>query len=158
MDFPLYFQKVMLLWQGSMVEIDYGFFRVFGPYFLGKSLGTHPYLYCFVEQLLMRIIKLFFFSSFHCFILFFIPSCAVADNTLLNVTKQNINMKIIIHKRPFVTTFWQTRCSRRVIPCKNKGKKGHCQNVPFLWRNMIEYRVIRYFLLFLASMLFLKPL
>ena len=30
MDFPLYFQKVMLLWQGSIVEIDYGFFRVFG--------------------------------------------------------------------------------------------------------------------------------
>ena len=23
MDFPLYFQKVMLLWQGSIVEIDY---------------------------------------------------------------------------------------------------------------------------------------
>ena len=47
----------MLLWQGSIVEIDYGFFRVFGPYFIGKSLGTfkilifglwsfipHPYL------------------------------------------------------------------------------------------------------------------
>ena len=57
MDFPLYFQKVMLLWQGSIVEIDYGFFRVFCPYFIGKSLGTfkilifglwsfisHPYL------------------------------------------------------------------------------------------------------------------
>ena len=57
MDFPLYFQKVMLLWQGSIVEIDYGFFRVFGPYFIRKSLGTfkilifgflsfisHPYL------------------------------------------------------------------------------------------------------------------
>ena len=40
MDFPLYFQKVMLLWQGPIVEIDYGFFRVFGPYFTGKSLGT----------------------------------------------------------------------------------------------------------------------
>ena len=58
MDFPLYFQKVMLLWQGSIVDIDYGFFRVFGPYFIGKSLGAfkilifglclfipHPYLY-----------------------------------------------------------------------------------------------------------------
>ena len=30
----------MLLWQGSIVEIDYGFFGVFGPYFIGKSLGT----------------------------------------------------------------------------------------------------------------------
>ena len=40
MDFPLYFQKVVLLWQGSIVGIDYGFFRVFGPYFIGKSLGT----------------------------------------------------------------------------------------------------------------------
>ena len=40
MDFPLYFQKVKLLWQGSIVEIDYRFFRVFGPYFIGKSLGT----------------------------------------------------------------------------------------------------------------------
>ena len=30
----------MLLWQGSIVEIDYGFFKVFGPYFIGKSLGT----------------------------------------------------------------------------------------------------------------------
>ena len=28
----------MLLWQGSIVEIDYGFFRVFVPYFIGKSL------------------------------------------------------------------------------------------------------------------------
>ena len=58
MDFPLYFLKVMLLRQGSIVEIDYGFFRVFGPYFIGKSLGTskilkfglwslipHPYLW-----------------------------------------------------------------------------------------------------------------
>ena len=56
-DFFLYFQKVMLLWQGSIVEIDYGFFEVFGPYFIGKSLNTfkilifglwsfipHPYL------------------------------------------------------------------------------------------------------------------
>ena len=40
MDFPLYFQIVMLLWQGSFVEIDYGFFKVFGQYFRGKSLGT----------------------------------------------------------------------------------------------------------------------
>ena len=40
MDFPLYFQKVMLLWQGSIVEIAYGFFRVFGPYFMGKSLAV----------------------------------------------------------------------------------------------------------------------
>ena len=30
----------MLLWQGSIVEIDHGFFRVVGPYFIGKSLGT----------------------------------------------------------------------------------------------------------------------
>ena len=40
MDFPLYYQKVMLLWQGSIVEIDYWFFRVVGPYFIGKLLGT----------------------------------------------------------------------------------------------------------------------
>ena len=40
MDFSMYFQKVMLLWQGSIVEIDYWFFRVFGPYFIGKSMGT----------------------------------------------------------------------------------------------------------------------
>ena len=44
MDFPLYFQKVMLLWQGSIVEIDNGFFRVFGPYFIGKSLGLFKIL------------------------------------------------------------------------------------------------------------------
>ena len=44
MDFPLYFQKVMLLWQGSIVEIDYGFFRVFDPYFIGKSLGAFKIL------------------------------------------------------------------------------------------------------------------
>ncbi len=44
MDFPLYFQKVMLLWQRSIVEIAYGFFRVFGPYFIGKSLGTFKIL------------------------------------------------------------------------------------------------------------------
>ena len=37
MDFPLYFQKVMLLWQRSIVEIDYGFFRVLGPYFIGPK-------------------------------------------------------------------------------------------------------------------------
>ena len=60
MDFPLFFQKVILLWQGSNVEINYGFFRAFGPYFIGKSLGTfkiyifglwslipHPYLEAF---------------------------------------------------------------------------------------------------------------
>ena len=59
MYFPLYFQKVMLLWQGSIVKIEYGFFRVFGPHFIGKSLSTfkiltfglwscipHPYLRC----------------------------------------------------------------------------------------------------------------
>ena len=40
MDFPLHFQKVMLLWQGLIVELDFGFFRVFGPFFIGKSLGT----------------------------------------------------------------------------------------------------------------------
>ena len=34
------FKKVMLLWQGSIVEIDYGLFRVFGQYFIGKSLST----------------------------------------------------------------------------------------------------------------------
>ena len=44
MDFPLYFQKLMLLWQRSVVEIDYGFFRVFGTYFIGKSLGTFKIL------------------------------------------------------------------------------------------------------------------
>ena len=30
-----------MLWQGSIVEIDYGLFRVFGPYFIGQSLGTY---------------------------------------------------------------------------------------------------------------------
>ena len=44
MDFQLYFQKVMLLWQRSIVEIDYGFFRVFGPYVIGKSLGAFKIL------------------------------------------------------------------------------------------------------------------
>ena len=44
MDFPLYFQNVMLLWQRSIVEIDNGFFRVFGPYFIGKLLGTFKIL------------------------------------------------------------------------------------------------------------------
>ena len=44
MDFPLYFQKVILLWQGSIGEIDYGFW-VFGPYFIGKSLGTLKFWY-----------------------------------------------------------------------------------------------------------------
>ena len=44
MDFPLYFQKVMWLWQRSIVEIAYGFFRVFGPYFMGKSLSTFKIL------------------------------------------------------------------------------------------------------------------
>ena len=77
MDFPLYFQKVMLLWQGLIVEIDYGFFWVFGPYFIGKSLGTfkilifwlwsfisHPYLYrsqwdfCILEYGLFLILSL----------------------------------------------------------------------------------------------------
>ena len=35
---------MMLLWQGSIVEIDYGFFRVFDPYLIGKSLGTFKIL------------------------------------------------------------------------------------------------------------------
>ena len=34
----------MLLWQGSIVEIDYGLLRVFGPYFMEKSLGTFKIL------------------------------------------------------------------------------------------------------------------
>ena len=37
-------QKVMLLWQGSIMEIGYGFFRVFGLYFIGKSLGNFKIL------------------------------------------------------------------------------------------------------------------
>ena len=44
MDFPLYYQKVMLLWQGSIVGIDYGFLTFFGPYFIGKSLSTFKIL------------------------------------------------------------------------------------------------------------------
>ena len=43
-DFPLYFQKVMLLWQGSIVEIDFGFFIFFGPCLIEKSLGTFTIL------------------------------------------------------------------------------------------------------------------
>ena len=34
----------MLLWQGSIVEIEYWFFRVFSPYFIRKSLGTFKIL------------------------------------------------------------------------------------------------------------------
>ena len=34
----------MLLWQGSIVEIDYGLFRVVGPYLMGKSLGPFKIL------------------------------------------------------------------------------------------------------------------
>ena len=34
----------MLFWQGSIVEIDYGFFRVFGPYLIGNSLSTFKIL------------------------------------------------------------------------------------------------------------------
>ena len=49
-------------------------------------------------------------------------------------------------------------CCHRVSPCKNKEKKGQCQKVTFLWRNMKEWRVVRWFLLFLASILFLGPL
>ena len=42
--FSIVFSKSDLLWQGSIVGIDYGFFRVFGPYFIGKSLGTFKIL------------------------------------------------------------------------------------------------------------------
>ena len=41
--FPLVFSKSELLWQGSIEEIDYGVFRVFGSYFIGKSLGTFKF-------------------------------------------------------------------------------------------------------------------
>ena len=36
MDFPLYFKIVTLKWPKVFKKIDHGWFRVFGPYFLGK--------------------------------------------------------------------------------------------------------------------------
>ena len=38
--FPIVFLKSDVALAGSIVEIDYGFFRVFGQYYIGKSLGT----------------------------------------------------------------------------------------------------------------------
>ena len=55
MDFLLYFQKVMLLWQGSIVEIHYGIFRVFGPYFIEKLLGTFKILVIYPYPLQRRL-------------------------------------------------------------------------------------------------------
>ena len=41
MDFPLYFQNVISKWPQVFKEIvDYGCFRVFGPYFIGTSSCT----------------------------------------------------------------------------------------------------------------------
>ena len=37
MDFPLYFLSVISKWPKVLKDIDYGCFRVFGPYFIGKS-------------------------------------------------------------------------------------------------------------------------
>ena len=37
MDFPLYFKNVILKLPKVFKEIDHGCFRVFGPYFIGKS-------------------------------------------------------------------------------------------------------------------------
>ena len=45
----------------------------------------------------------------------------------------------------------------RVIPCQNKEKKGQRQKITFFLRNMKEYRVLIWFLLFLASIWFLGP-
>ena len=36
---------MMLLWQKSIVEIDHGLYTVFGPHFIGKSLGTLQKMY-----------------------------------------------------------------------------------------------------------------
>ena len=62
--FPIVFSKSELLWQGSIVEIDYGFFRVFGPYFTGKSLGTFKILifgfWSFISHPYKLVQKLFF--------------------------------------------------------------------------------------------------
>ena len=49
MDFPLYFQKVMLLWQRSIVVIDYGFFRVFGPREVPELENLHFLFYAFPQ-------------------------------------------------------------------------------------------------------------
>ena len=40
MDFPLYFKNVILKWPKVFKEIDHWCFRVFGPYFIGKSPCT----------------------------------------------------------------------------------------------------------------------
>ena len=39
------FSKSDVALAGAIVEIDYGFFRIFGPYIIGKSLGTYKFLY-----------------------------------------------------------------------------------------------------------------
>ena len=56
------FKKIMLLWQGSIVEIDYGLFRVVGPYFIGKSQGTFKVL---IFGLWSFIRHLYYKSLFH---------------------------------------------------------------------------------------------
>ena len=40
MDFSLCFKNVILKWPKVFQEIDHGCFRVFGPYFIGKSPCT----------------------------------------------------------------------------------------------------------------------
>ena len=40
MDFPLYFKNVISKWPKVFKEIDNVCFRVFGPYFIGKSPCT----------------------------------------------------------------------------------------------------------------------
>ena len=44
-----------------------------------------------------------------------------------------------------------------MIPCQNKEKKGQRQKITFILRNMKEYRVIVWFLPFLALIWFLGP-
>ena len=41
-----------------------------------------------------------------------------------------------------------------VIPCKTREKKGQRQKITFLQKNMKEYRVLIWFLLFLALIWF----
>ena len=60
-------KTVMLLWQGSIVETDYGLGRVFGPYLIGKSLGPFTNLifglWSFIRHLYSRLRLNFIFGT-----------------------------------------------------------------------------------------------
>ena len=59
---------------------------------------------------------------------------------------------------PVTFQLWKSAAHKGAIPCQKSKNKGQCQKLTFLWWNMKEIKVMRWFSLFLTQILVLGPI